>query len=291
MGPGGVACAVAEGRGPAVRVEFKDARRMAAVRAGSVGLVVTSPPYPMIAMWDALFGARGARSFEAMHAVLDQVWTECARTLVQGGLACVVVGDALRTHEGRFRLFANHARVLQAFERLGFDALPYILWKKPTNRPNAFLGSGFLPPNAYVTLDCEFILIMRKGGLRKFAPKDGGREKSKYTKAERDLWFSQVWDMKGARQGRGSGARRSAAFPAEVPRRLIRMFSVEGDLVLDPFAGTGTTLAQAAALGRRAVGYEVDASMRGEIERQVGAAGGRVRFSPPRVRAVPGPNR
>jgi modification methylase len=264
---------------PAVHVHLKDARRMEAVENASVGLVVTSPPYPMIAMWDEIFAGQGASTFEAMHALLDEVWSECARVLVQGGLACVVVGDALRTHGGRFRLFANHARVLQAFERLGFDALPYILWKKPTNRPNAFLGSGFLPPNAYVTLDCEFILIMRKGGLRKFGPKDGGREKSKYTKAERDQWFSQVWDMRGAPQGRGAGARRSAAFPAEVPRRLIRMFSVEGDLVLDPFAGTGTTLAQAAALGRRAVGFEVDPAMRGEIKRQVEAVRARVKFT------------
>src|SRR5262249_29573455 len=144
--------------------------------------------------------AQGARSFEAMHAVLDGVWRECARALMPGGIACVVVGDALRTVDGRFRLFANHARVMQAFGATGFDALPYILWKKPTNKPNAFLGSGFLPPNAYVTLDCEFILIMRKGGLRRFEARDARRRRSAYTKPERDLWFSQIWDLKGARQ-------------------------------------------------------------------------------------------
>ena len=219
------------------------------------------------------------------------VWRECARALMPGGIACVVVGDALRTVDGRFRLFPNHARVMHAFESLGFDMLPYILWKKPTNKPNAFLGSGFLPPNAYVTQDCEFVLILRKGGLRRFGAKDGRREASKYTKAERDLWFSQVWDMKGARQGRGAGARRSAAFPAEVPRRLIRMFSVRGDLVLDPFAGTGTTLALAAALGRRAVGYETDVSLRGEIERQVEEAGGRVTVLARASERAPGTNR
>lgn len=251
---------------------------MAAVGDGKASLVVTSPPYPMIAMWDASFAAQGAQTYAEMHGALDRVWAECARALQPGGLACVVVGDALRTVDGRFRLFANHARVMQAFEALGFDMLPYVLWKKPTNKPNAFLGSGFLPPNAYVTLDCEFILLMRKGGLRKFEPGDGSRKRSVYTKAERDVWFSQVWELKGVRQGRGAGARRSAAFPPEVPRRLIRMFSVEGDLVLDPFAGTGTTLAEAARLKRRAVGYEVDAGLRGEIERRVAEAGARCRF-------------
>ena len=167
---------------------------------------------------------------------------------------------------------------MESFLALGLDALPYILWKKPTNKPNAFLGSGFLPPNAYVTLDCEFILIFRKGALRKFPRLDETRTRSVYTKAERDVWFSQVWEVKGSKQARGEGARRSAAFPPEVPRRLISMFSVEGDLVLDPFVGTGTTLAEAARLKRDALGFEVDEGLRGEIERCVEGAGASCSF-------------
>ena len=255
------------------RLVAGDARRMAEVGDGEAALIVTSPPYPMIAMWDGAFEAMGARTYAEMHGVLDEVWAECARTLMPGGIAAVVVGDALRTVNGRFRLFPNHARVMHAFEALGFDALPYILWKKPTNKPNAFLGSGFLPPNAYVTLDCEFILLMRKGALRPFKALDPARKGSAYTKAERDVWFSQIWELKGARQERGAGARRSAAFPPEVPARLIRMFSVDGDLVLDPFAGTGTTLREAARLGRRALGYEIDPALAGEA---------RARLDPPR---------
>jgi DNA modification methylase len=208
-----------------------------------------------------------------MHRVLDGVWDECARALTPGGLACVVVGDALRTEGGRFRLFPNHARVMSAFASRGFDVLPYILWKKPTNKPNAFLGSGFLPPNAYVTLDCEFVLILRKGALRRFEPGDLRRKRSAYTRAQRDLWFSQIWELKGARQDAGKGARRTAAFPAELAQRLVRMFSVEGDLVLDPFAGTGTTLAEAARLKRRAVGYELDPALAEQVERKVEAVG------------------
>lgn len=268
--------AQAEVPAPGPRLLLEDARAMPEVADGEAALVVTSPPYPMIAMWDEAFASAGARTYGAMHQVLDEVWRECARVLLPGGLACVVVGDAVRTVDGRFRLFPNHARVLQAFEALGFDILPYILWKKPTNKPNAFLGSGFLPPNAYVTLDCEFILIMRNGGLRKSASFEA-RRASAYTKAQRDVWFSQVWEVKGAKQGRGEGARRSAAFPAEVPSRLIRMFSVKGDLVVDPFAGTGTTLAEACRLGRRAVGYEVDDSLTSEARRRVADAGGSLR--------------
>lgn len=263
---------------PEVAVHLADARSMAGVKTREAALVVTSPPYPMIAMWDAPFAAAGAAGYDEMHRTLDGVWREVERVLMPGGLACVVVGDALRKVDGHFRLFPNHSRVIQAFEALGFHALPYILWKKPTNRPNAFLGSGFSPPNAYVTLDCEFILIFRKGGLRKFPPGDERRRASVYSKGERDLWFSQIWDLKGSRQTQRGLARRTAGFPPEVPRRLISMFSVEGDLVVDPFAGTGTTLAQAVLLGRRAVGYELDAALKGEIERTVQAAGGSCLF-------------
>ncbi|HXW67568.1 MAG TPA: site-specific DNA-methyltransferase [Thermoplasmata archaeon] len=234
-----------------------DARRLDGIPSGSVHLVVTSPPYPMIPQWDALFRALGAVDYAGMLGVLEAAWGACHRVLVPGGLLSINVGDALRSRRGEFRLWPNHAATLLAAERAGFVPLPYVLWKKPTNRPNAFLGSGFLPPNAYVTLDCEFVLLFRKGRLRRLPPHDAAREASRYSRAERDRWFSQIWsDVRGARQG-GTG-RRSAAFPLAIPERLVRMFSLLGETVLDPFAGTGTTLLAASALGRQAIGVEWD---------------------------------
>ncbi len=250
-----------------VRIIAGDARRMPGVARNSVALVVTSPPYPMIPQWDALFESWGATDFEAMHRELDRVWAACYRVLVPGGLLAVNIGDALRSTSGEFRLWPNHARVLSAAEKRGFRPLPYILWKKPTNKPNAFLGSGFLPPNAYVTLDCEFILLFRKGPLRRLAPKSPERHASRYRKEERDLWFSQIWEgIRGIPQASGNG--RSGAFPPEIPRRLIRMFSIVGDTVLDPFAGTGTTLWEASHLGRRAIGIELDRVRAEALERE-----------------------
>lgn len=264
-----------------------DARSLPGVAPASVDLVVTSPPYPMIPQWDAQFAALGALDFASMHRVLDGAWAACARVLVDGGILAVNVGDALRRVDGVFQLWPNQARVVQGATALGLRPLPYLLWKKPTNKPNAFLGSGFLPPNAYVTLDCEFILLFRKGALRQYPPGDPRRLASRFSRAERDRWFSQVWEgIRGTRQR--DGAARTGAFPPEVPERLIRMFSCAGETVLDPFAGTGTTLWAAAACGRNAIGVELDPALaralRQRAEGPRGPVGTRPAARPPRRR-------
>ena len=251
-----------------MRVIAGDARTLTGVGVESVHLVVTSPPYPMIPQWDALFESWGARDFDTMHSELGRAWGSCHRVMVPGGILAINVGDALRRGPEGFRLWANHAEILRRAESVGFRPLPYALWKKPMNRPNAFLGSGFTPPNAYVTLDCEFILLFRKGDLRRLPPGDDRRRASRFSRPERDLWFSQVWEgIRGVRQGRE--VRRTGAFPAEIPERLIRMFSLLGDTVLDPFAGTGTTLWAARRLGRNSVGVEIDPERSRELVRRM----------------------
>lgn len=261
------------------RVVIGDSREMVELGDESVHLVVTSPPYPMIRIWDGFFRSVGCRGFDDMHEYLAGVWRECYRVLVRGGIACINIGDAARTVDGEFRVYPNHARVIEICERIGFRTLPYILWKKPTTKPRykgkaAFLGSGFLPPNAYVTLDCEFILIFRKGGLRRFRPRDDKRYESRFTKRERDSWFTQIWTDGAARQSVDGLARRAAVFPESIPRKLIRMFSVVGDTVLDPFLGTGTTMKVAMELGRNSIGYEIDRGLLKAIQRKLSAVHG-----------------
>ena len=225
-----------------------------------IHLVVTSPPYPMIAMWDNQFSELGAKTNKEMHEELAKVWKGCYDSLVDGGLMCINIGDATRKNDGDgFRLYPNHSKIIEKCEQIGFTILPYILWKKPTNKPNAFLGSGFIPTNGYVTLDCEYILILRKGQLRKFPPKDKLRYDSAFTKKERDKWFSQIWDdIRGTRQNHNDITRRTGAYPEELARRLIKMFSIKGDNILDPFVGTGTTMKVARELDRNSIGYEID---------------------------------
>ena len=267
---------------------------MAAVPDGSVSLVVTSPPYPMIELWDAQFAAadrliakalsaeRGTQAFELMHCRLDVVWRECHRVLQPGGLACINIGDATRKIGDEFRLFSNHSRILQALTELQFSVLPDILWRKPTNAPNKFLGSGMLPAGAYVTYEHEYILIARKGGRRRFSPADKARRRrSAFFWEERNVWFSDVWlGLVGTRQLLGNAGlddpdarARSAAYPFELACRLLQMHSLIGDTVLDPFLGTGTTTAAAIAGGRSSIGFEIEHSLAQTIRNTTETAG------------------
>ena len=146
---------------------------------------------------------------------------------------------------------------------LGFTPLPSIIWRKQSNAPNKFMGSGTLPAGAYVTHEHEHILIYRKGGKRQFkTPQEKqNRRVSAFFWEERNAWFSDVWDnLKGTRQNLGDDVNRerSAAYPYELPFRIIAMYSVKGETVLDPFMGTGTTGACASLLGMDFVGIEID---------------------------------
>jgi DNA modification methylase len=266
---------------------------MSEIKSDTIDLVITSPPYPMIEMWDALFSTLnediqqfiqegdGNSAFNLMHEELEKIWNEVGRVVKPGGIVCINVGDATRNINKNFQLFTNHVRITTFFQNNGFIVLPIttffqnngfivlpcILWRKPTNSPNKFLGSGMLPTNAYITLEHEYILIFRKGDKkRKLSPGLEHRYNSAYFWEERNKWFSDLWpDIRGMSQKLSSInenkkiiRERSAAFPLKLPYRLINMFSIYGDTVLDPFWGTGTTTFAAMVSGRNSIGYEIN---------------------------------
>jgi site-specific DNA-methyltransferase (cytosine-N4-specific) len=271
------------------RVITGDARELP-VADDSVELVVTSPPYPMISMWDDIFGALdpaiadalasddGDRAFELMHDLLDTVWAELERVLAPGGIACINVGDATRSLSDGFRSYSNHAEITNRMTDHGLRALPDILWRKPTNSGAKFMGSGMVPPNAYPTLEHEHILIFRNGERRRLEPGSDRRYESAYFWEERNEWFSDLWDVPGEAQHVDDGLReRSGAFPLQIPHRLVSMFSVQGDTVLDPFLGTGTTTLAAMVTGRNSVGVDRDSDLLGALEDRVDRVGDRSR--------------
>ncbi|MGQ2814449.1 DNA-methyltransferase [Leptospira interrogans] len=256
------------------RIHFRDSRETFPLDSESVDLVLTSPPYPMIEMWDELFFGFSREiqknflidpnlSYEQMHFELDKVWKESFRVLKNGGFLVINIGDATRNTAFGFRIYMNHARILQGCNSTGFQSLPGILWKKQTNSPTKFMGSGTLPAGAYVTLEHEHILIFRKNNRRKFSTKSErlSRMESAFFWEERNFWFTDVWDFKGKKQGLSSllaGRERSAAYPLELANRIILMYSLKGDIVLDPFLGTGTTTLAAIGNCRNSIGFDLE---------------------------------
>jgi DNA modification methylase len=239
-------------------------------------------------MWDELFAGLdpavgdhlddgdGEAAFERMHGLLDSVWDAVDRVLVDGGIACINIGDATRRLDDSFRVYQNHARIIDAFAERGFEPLPEIVWRKPTNSAAKFMGSGMVPPNAYVTLEHEYVLPFRQsGGRRAFEPNADRRYDAAYFWEERNRWFSDLWtDLRGTLQSLdGDDLRdRSAAFPFGLPYRLINMYSVYGDTVCDPFLGTGTTSLAAVAAGRNSVGYELEPAFASVLDDRIDEA-------------------
>ncbi len=158
---------------------------------------------------------------------------------------------------GRHLVFPLHSDICVMCRHIGFDNLNPIIWHKIANAsyevPN---GSKFLAkpyePNAIIKNDIEFILMQRKpGGYRK--PSESQRKSSMISKDEFELWFQQIWNITGA-----STKNHPAPFPLELALRLVRMFSFTGDMVLDPFCGTGTMMIAALRTGRNSIGIEID---------------------------------
>jgi len=240
-----------------------DARDLSTIGDRSVHLVVTSPPYWTLKPYPERRGQLGGLAeYDDFLAELDRVWRECARVLVPGGRIVIVVGDVClsRRRHGRHTVVPLHASIQERCRSIGLDNLAPIIWYKIANavyeaRGN---GAGFLgkpyEPNAVVKNDVEFILMQRKpGGYRR--PSYAKRVLSVIPQPLYHQWFRQVWTMPGA-----STRDHPAPFPEALAERIVRMFSFVGDVVLDPFMGTGTTNAAAARWARSSIGIEVEPS-------------------------------
>jgi len=237
-----------------------DARKLAFIEDESVHLIVTSPPYWNLKRYNDVAGQLGhIDDYEQFLWELEKVIIEFMRVLVPGGRFICVVGDVCvsRRQHGRHLVYPLHADICVLSRKIGFDNLNPILWHKIANASYEVKGgAGFLgkpyEPNGIIKNDIEFILMQRKpGGYRKPTPEQ--RELSIIPKAQYHEWFQQIWMIPGA-----STKKHPAPFPEELAFRLINMFSFYGDIVLDPFCGTGNTLIAAAKSGRNGIGVDID---------------------------------
>ena len=237
-----------------------DARDLSFLNNESIHLVVTSPPYWNLKRYNENPDQLGhVNDYESFLGELEKVWREAFRVLVPGGRLVCVVGDVCvsRRNFGRHLVFPLHSDICVLCRKIGFDNLNPIIWHKIANASyevkngSKFLGKPY-EPNAIIKNDMEFILMQRKpGGYRK--PTEEQRKLSKIDKKDFNAWFQQIWNITGA-----STRNHPAPFPLEIASRLVRMFSFQGDTVLDPFCGTGTTMVASLRHGRNSIGIDID---------------------------------
>src|SRR5436189_619299 len=251
------------------RVVFGNCRTMKEIHDESIQLMVTSPPY-----YNAPFDYPNLfKNYDEFLSLISYLAHDLYRVLAPGRVACFVTDDMLVKGE-KYPVVADITRlILDA----GFRYRDRIVWVKPKGYVRISRRSGVViqhpyPMYYYPDNIQESILIFQKGRFDYSYVRDLSLrllEKSRIPLKDYngDEWHLTVWNITnvlplGLRLEKGI-----AAFPEEIPKRLIKLFSFHGETVLDPFLGSGTTMKVAQELGRSSWGFEIDRGL-GKIIKQ-----------------------
>lgn len=207
----------------------------------SVHLMVTSPPYNASKEYD------NDLNLEEYLGLLGRVWRETYRVLVPGGRACINVANL-----GRKPYIPLHALIIEQMQSVGFLMRGEIIWNKAASASaSTAWGSWRSAANPVLRDVHEYILVFSKDAFSR--PNKG--KKNTITKEDFLEWTKSVWSFPAV-SARKIG--HPAPFPEELPHRLIQLYTFLGEVVLDPFAGSGTTCLAARSDGRNFVGYEIN---------------------------------
>lgn len=259
-------------------VYFKSSTNMEEVEDNSVHLIVTSPPYFNVKDYSQN-GERkeedvgGCEDYEDYLELLLKVFTECERVLVPNGKLCINVplmplkkGNKNRYVREMLNIPADIHCLLKQIPTLRFYDM--YIWERTNWTKKLMFGSYPYPPNFYAQNYCEFIYVYVKEGK----PVKRTREQKELSKLSQKEWLeytSQIWRIPIPSKSDPAYGIHPAIMPEEIAKRLIKLYSFVGDIVLDPFAGSGTTLAVAKKLGRRFIGYELYETYKPVIEKKL----------------------
>ena len=244
---------------------------MSEIPDGSVHLAVTSPPY-----FNAPFDYKGLfRDYKQYLTVLRKFTKEAFRVLAEGRIFVLNIDDMLIDGE-KFPIVADAIKI---FQKAGFRYRDRIIWKKPEGYIRISRRSGVILQNPYPMYFypdnlLESIIIFQKGKFDYKSINKEFREESKVDIKEfqQNKWYITLWEMNNVMPG-SPLEKNIAAFPEELPYRAIKLFSYVGETVLDPFAGSGTTMKIARQLGRNSIGIEIKKSLIPVIKEKLGFSG------------------
>ena len=224
------------------KIFCKSSEKMEELPDNSVHLMVTSPPYNVGKEYDEDF------TLEEYLSFLKTVWKEVYRVLVPGGRACINIANL-----GRKPYIPLHAFIAKDMFELGFLMRGEIIWNKASSAsPSTAWGSWLSPANPTLRDVHEYILVFSKG---MFSRKNVNKRKSTISRDEFLEFTKSVWTFPAVS---AKEVGHPAPFPVELPYRLIQLYTYQGEVVLDPFMGSGQTAIAAIKTGRHYVGYDIE---------------------------------
>ncbi len=260
------------------KVFFADSRSMKEIPDNSIQLIVTSPPYFNIKDYsldgyqDNKIGEKEAgqigdiQEYQNYIDGMLEVWKECERVLKPNGKIAInvplmpMLKKKMLTHYNRHIFNINSDIENSILKNTNLFLLDVYIWNRTNPRKKLMFGSYPYPRNFYAQNTAEFISIYVKDGMPINNMPPEIKEKSKITEAEWVEYTKQIWNIPVPNKGDIAFGKHSAIMPEEIVRRCVRLFTYFGETVLDPFAGSGTTLRVAKELGRKFVGYEISQS-------------------------------
>jgi site-specific DNA-methyltransferase (adenine-specific) len=241
-------------------IVLDDAREMTALADACIALVVTSPPYFAGKEYERALGeGHVPGSYVDFLAMLRDVFAECTRVLEPGGRMAVNVANLGR--KPYRSLSADVMRILQ--DDLALLPRGEIIWQKARGATGSIAVGSYLSAANPVLRDVsERIIVASKGRFdRAVSRKERERRGLPHENTiEKDEFFESTLDVWEMRPEHARRVGHPAPFPVELPERLIRLYTYRGDVVLDPFMGSGSTAVAAVRNDRRYVGYETDAA-------------------------------